>query len=162
VPADAAEHTALTALTALQGQNAALQTQLSAAQAAAFDPAKHIDLGEYTRLNGEYVALSNATTTAQKDALVADLIAAGKLTAGQKPWALSMDLAGLKAYGDAAPVLHALKGKQTDGLAHGQQGADPAGEDLTALTAEDKAVAKQLGMTEADFAASKAKVFGAK
>ena len=147
----AAEHTALTAVTALQGQAASLQAQLAAAQAAAFDTSKHVLMADYAKLTSDYTALSAQVAQGEKSALVETLVKDGKLTAGQKDWALSTDLAGLKAFAASAVANPALAG----GTQSGNAGASNASAGAHGLSADELAVCSAAGFKPEDFAKNK-------
>ena len=145
----AAEHTALTAVTTLQGQVAALGKQLQDAQACAFDAAKHVPIAEYTRVTGELTALSASVSTDKLAALTESLITQGKLTAGQKPWALSLSYAALEQFAASAVANPALAGgKQGDG-------AGKAAGDAVALSADELSLCAAAGMDPKAYLATK-------
>lgn len=164
---------ALTALLAAKPQTAALNAQvfqdladkdekiaaLSAQVAQAKNaPANTPDLTQYAPVSVvQELQQQIAALTAQRDAdkgaeLITAALAAGKLLPAQKEWAEGVlkqpnGLAFLTGFIEQAQPIAALAGNT-------QTQAAGAGEahKIAALTAEQKAAAKMLGMSEADFA----------
>ena len=108
---------------------------------------------EAAQLRAKVAELEGAQSVA---ALSADIDAAlkdGRLAVSAKDWALGMAKSNpdsLRAFLKAATPIEALKGQQS--AASGQPGDDGG---LASLTAEDKYVCAQLGMTEADYLKAK-------
>ncbi|STZ75561.1 phage protease [Bergeriella denitrificans] len=121
---------------------------LSALPAAQPDPTQFAPVALVQELQSQLAALT-AERTADKGAeLIAAALAAGKLLPAQKEWAESVlkqdgGLAFLSSYIDNAQPVAALTGTQTGGK---------AAETVVALTAEEAAAAKMLGMSHAEFA----------
>ena len=170
---DAADEAACTAaLAALPQENllallkskddalTATQTALAAAKATPPDTAQYVSMATFSTVQSEAAQLrakvaelegaqSVAALSAEIDAALKD----GRLAASVKDWAIDMAKNNpdtLRAFLRAAPPIPALAGQQS--AANGQPG-DGAG--LAALTADDKYVCAQLGMTEADFLKAK-------
>lgn len=162
---EAALTAALTALVAAKPQNAALSADVFAqlaekdTQIAALTAQKQPaqpDLTQYApvsvvqELQGQIAALT-AQREADKGAeLITAALTAGKLLPAQKEWAESVlkqpnGLAFLTGYIEQAQPVAALNQAQT--AAQNATG----GLNTAALTAEEKAAAKMLGMTDAEF-----------
>jgi len=132
------------------------------AQVSAPDPAKFVPIATLSALQSEHATLQSqlATLTAEVsggklEKVVADGLAAGKLTPATEPWARDLgkkDLAALTAFITAAPVVIKPGETQTGGAGDaGKQG-------LVALSAVEATVAAALGQTAAQFAAGKMEV----
>lgn len=154
---------ALTALLQAKPQNVALSADiykelaekdgkiaaLSACPQGKPDPTQYAPVELVQQLQSQLAALT-AERAADKGAeLITAALAAGKLLPAQKEWAESVlkqdgGFAFLSGYIDNAQPVAALAGTQTGGL--------PAGENIAALTAEEAAAAKMLGMSHAEFA----------
>jgi len=104
------------------------------------DPAQHVARSVY-----DDVAARLATLTAETRARTIDeATKAGKLTPAMKGWAESMTLEQLTAFLSTAPVIV------------NPNGGAPAGQTQVAiLSAEEKAQARQMGVTDEDFLAAK-------
>lgn len=126
------------------------------AQAAAPDPAKFVPIatlaalqGEHAGLQGQLVALQSEVNGGKLDKVIADGLAAGKLTPATEAWARDLgksNLAQLSAFITAAPVVVAPNTTQTNGQGDGVKTA--------ALSAEQKNMCALLGVSEADFQAT--------
>ena len=123
------------------------------AQVATPDPAKFVPIATLTALQGEHASLQSqlATLSAEVgngklDKVIADGLAAGKLTPATEAWARDLgksNLAQLSAFIEAAPVV--VKPNET------QTGGKNEGGSLAALSADQKKVCELLGVTEADY-----------
>jgi phage I-like protein len=86
---------------------------------------------------------------AEKADYVAQLSTAGKLPPALRDWALGQDLAVLKSFADAAPVVSAASPTTTTT-------PKPAGTDGAAMLSDDeKKLCKMMNLSEADFLATK-------
>lgn len=123
------------------------------AQVAAPDPAKFVPLatlsalqGEYTGLQTRLAALSAEVDGSKLDKVVADGLAAGKLTPATESWARDLgksNLAQLSTFIAAAPVVVKPGETQTGGQGEGGM--------IAALSADQKKVCELLGVSEADY-----------
>lgn len=170
---DAADEAACTAaLAALPQENllallkskddalTATQTALAAAKATPPDTSQYVSMATFTavqsesaQLRAKVAELEGAQAVAALSAEIDAALKDGRLAASVKDWAIDMAKTNpdtLRAFLKAAPPIPALAGQQS--AANGQPG-DGAG--LAALTADDKYVCAQLGMTEADFLKAK-------
>ncbi|MHB9138184.1 MAG: phage protease [Victivallaceae bacterium] len=94
-------------------------------------------------------ALELSAETEKRDKLITQGKADGKLSEGLIPWAQTQDSAALSAYLEKAPVTVPLNSIDRSGL--------KASGDSVALTAEDRQVCKQTGISEEEFLAAKKK-----
>lgn len=143
------EAEALAAVAGLKTNVATLTAQVGAAP----DPAKYVPIatlsalqGEHATLQGQFAALQAEVTGGKLDKVVADGLAAGKLTPATEAWARDLgkkDMAALTAYLAAAPVVAAPGATQTGGQGNGGS--------TVALSADQKAICAQLNIAEADF-----------
>jgi len=119
---------------------------LTAAVGAEVDPAQYVPVAVVTELRSRLAALSVVTQTGQVEKLIEDGVTSGKLIGeSEKTWATALgnkDLAALSAYLDSAQPIAALSGMQTMGKA-------PEDTLTAALSVDEKAVAAQLGLTDA-------------
>lgn len=146
------------ALAALAAQKSAHQGELVALKAAAPDPAKYAEVatlvavqGELSAARTELATLRAASHAAEVDQVIDAAQAAGKLTPATVGWAKSLgktDLAALKGYIEAAAVV--VKPGETQSGGRKPDGA--AG--TAALSAEQAAICKQLGIAPADYIAT--------
>ena len=123
------------------------------AQVASPDPAKFVPIATLTALQGEHASLQSqlATLSAEVgngklDKVIADGLAAGKLTPATEAWARDLgksNLAQLSAFITAAPVVVAPNTTQTNGQGEGGT--------VAALSADPKKVCELLGVSEADY-----------
>lgn len=99
---------------------------------------------------GELAAFRADKAKADKAAYVAELSTAGKLPPALRDWALGQDLAVLRSFADAAPVVAA---------ANPEQATTPkaAGTDHVAATLSDdeRSICRQMNLSEADYLATK-------
>ena len=146
----ATEPEALAAVAALKTNVASLSAQISATP----DPAKYVPIAalsalqsEHADAKGKLAALTAEIAGGKVAQLVADGLAAGKLTPATEAWAKSLgesNLAALTAYLDAAPVV--IKPGETQ-----SGGNKQAGTGVAALSADAKRVCQLLGVAEADY-----------
>lgn len=145
------------ALAALNAVKSAHQGEVAALKGAAPDPAKYVEVAVLTGVRNELAtattelaALKAEKAQAEVDKVIADGLAAGKLTPATEPHArkLAGDLAALKGFIDAQPVVVA-PGSQTGGRTPGAGAADGK------LSETDLAVCSQLGISAEDFLKSR-------
>ena len=102
--------------------------------------------GEHASLQSQLATLSAEVGNGKLDKVIADGLAAGKLTPATEAWARDLgksNLAQLSAFIEAAPVV--VKPNET------QTGGKSEGGSLAALSADQKKVCALLGVTEADY-----------
>ena len=116
------------------------------------DPTRYVPAEVVAQLQAQLATAETANRAGRAEKAVKDAIAAGKLPPAQEAWAL--------AYAAEQPdAFTAFIARQPVLLPPGQQGKDgtpPGGSDVAVLSAEDKAVAKRLGISEQAMLASKA------
>lgn len=100
-----------------------------------------------TQLAEQVRTLEARQTETEREQLIAKLNDEGKLPESLHDWARTMDLDGLKNFGDAAPVHPKYKG-------HEQAEGDTV---VVTLSDEDRAEAKRAGLSDKEFAAEKAR-----
>ncbi|WP_107855321.1 phage protease [Neisseria weaveri] len=154
---------ALTAILAAKPKNVALSADLfkeladkdSKIAALSAQPAGQPDLTRYAPvsvvqdLQSQIAALTAERNADKGNELITAALAAGKLLPAQKAWAEGVlkqegGLAFLTGFIENAQPVAALAGTQT-------AGKEP-GENVVALTAEEQAAAKMLGMSHAEYA----------
>lgn len=131
-----------------------LKTEVHTASAKAPDPARYVPIAQLDAANAKLKDLE-AVETARSDQAIVDAvdagIAAGKIIPAVKDDYIAMAKAvGLKAFTATVEKMAVVVGAQSE-----LDGKDPA-KKSTGLSAEETAVAKQMGMTEADYAKAKA------
>lgn len=146
----ASEPEALAAIAALKSNVASLSAQINTAP----DPAKYVPVAtlsalqtEHASVQGQLAALTAEIAGGKVAALVADGLAAGKLTPAIKDWAEGLgkkDPEALTAFLSAAPVV--CKPGETQ-----SNGQKPDGTGVAALSADAKKVCQLLGVAEADY-----------
>ena len=113
------------------------------------DPAKFVPVGVMKDLQTQIASLSAQINGDKACAIITEALASGKLLPAQKDWAAGLvktegGLAQLTAYlGTVTPVA-ALAATQTGGK-------QPSYEKTAALTAEQNAAAKMLGMSDSEY-----------
>ena len=149
-----AKKPATVALSAVFDELQSRDTRIAAltAQAARPDPAQFVPVATMQEMQQQISALTAQISGDKADTLIQAALSAGKLLPAQKDWAHSLakqdnGAAMLAAYLDTVIPVAALSASQTDGK-------DLGGTKVAALTAEEKAAAKMLGMSDADFIAS--------
>lgn len=129
---------------------AEIAAPLKAGSATAPDPAQYVPVGVVSDMQKQLAALSGRLVDDETGRVVEKAIAEGRLVEAQRQWASDLgkkDLAALKAYVAATPVIAALGGMQSGGKGPG------AGASLQSDA--DFAVCKALGLTAEQFAAGK-------
>lgn len=160
LPETATEAEALAALNALKTAHTGELAALRAKPAEAPDPARYVEVATLTAVRGELVtattelaALKAEKHDAEVDKVVQAALSAGKLTPATEKWARDLgksDLAALKSYVEAAPVV--VKPGETQSGGKGGDGKPHQPSDV------DTAVMKALGLTADQFAAGKLEV----
>lgn len=107
------------------------------------DPAKFVPVEQVAALQADFNALKASVETDKKDALITAALSQGKLSPALKDWAQSLSVEALSAYLEKAPAMAALSGEP-------QAKADPD-QNVVALSAEQQATAKMLGISEAEY-----------
>lgn len=150
---------ALTALAGIQAKAAQADdlTQTVAALKASpgnVDLAKFVPIATYNAVVGELAVLRQDSNTQSIESLIADAQADGKVVAAEVEYLTTLGkengVAVLKGVLQARPAIAALKGKQTKETTPPQ---NENGKDN--LTAEDLAVLKATGLSEAEFLAAR-------
>ena len=148
---DAGEADAMAAVAALKAKAESadgLTTQIAALKAQHPDPAKYVAVETMQSLQSQVAALTARLNDGEVGEVVEAALAAGKLLPAQKEWAVELgksNLAALKSYVEKTPAIAALTGTQTGDKDPG------AGNGVAVLTAEESAVAAQLGVSHEDF-----------
>ena len=145
---------ALTAKLAEHGTQATAIAALKAQTASAVDLSQYVPVGTYTAVVGELAALKANHETVTVDQVIKQAQDDGKFIAAAehdylKDLGNKQGIAALKATLDARPTIAALKSKQTTEV------KNPADQDKTgvaALTADQKLIADQLGISHKDYA----------
>ncbi|VVE76440.1 Mu-like prophage FluMu I protein [Pandoraea anapnoica] len=139
-PVDLIEH--------LAGQ----QTQIAALTNVAPDPAKYVSVQVMHDMKAQIAALTNGQQQGQVESLITAALSDGRLLPAQEQWARDLgkaNVALLQQHLESAAPMAALGNMQTNGKA-------PAGGGTTnALSADEIAACKQLGLSQEDFAKSK-------
>lgn len=107
------------------------------------DPAKFVPVEQVAALQADFNALKASVETDKKDALITAALSQGKLSPALKDWAQSLSVEALSAYLEKAPAMAALSGEP-------QAKTDPD-QNVVALSAEQQATAKMLGISEAEY-----------
>ena len=108
------------------------------------DPAKFVPVDQVVALQADFNALKTSVEADKKEALITAALSQGKLAPALKEWAESLSIEALTGYLDKATPIAALAGGH-------QANEDPNKSNVVALTAEQQAAAKMLGMTDADY-----------
>jgi len=108
------------------------------------DPAKYVPIGDLKDVRSRLGALEEEKVLAMVDGAIEE----GKLTPGQKDWAVKL---GKKDQGELQSFLDGAPAFQGGDRLHGKP---PAGGN-SKLTAEEAAICSQLGLTEDEFLASR-------
>lgn len=113
------------------------------------DPSKYVALSEMKAVQDELRKLQETVVADKVEKMVEVALSEGALLPAQKEWAIKLGKANPQALSDYLAVApkHNLGDKQAK--------ADPNGEKV-ALSAEDKHVAKMLGLTEDEYIKNKA------
>ena len=107
------------------------------------DPAKFVPIDQVVALQADFNALKTSVEADKKAALITAALSQGKLAPALKDWAQSLSVEALSAYLEKAPAMAALSGEP-------QAKADPD-QNVVALSAEQQATAKMLGISEAEY-----------
>ena len=107
------------------------------------DPAKFIPVELVAALQADFNTLKASVETDKKNALITAALSQGKLSPALKDWAQSLSVEALRAYLEKAPAMAALSGEP-------QAKTDPD-QNIVALSAEQQATAKMLGISEAEY-----------
>lgn len=107
------------------------------------DPAKFVPVDQVVALQADFNALKTSVEADKKEALITAALSQGKLAPALKDWAQSLPVEALSAYLEKAPAMAALSGEP-------QAKADPD-QNVVALSAEQQATAKMLGISEAEY-----------
>lgn len=110
------------------------------------DPSKYVPLSEMKKVQDQLTALSTQVTNDKVEALVQTALSDGRLLPTQKEWALGLgkkDLVALSDYLSTATPNPALNATP--------QAKDEPTNKVVALSAEEVAAARMLGMSEAEF-----------
>ncbi|QEQ62674.1 I protein [Haemophilus influenzae biotype aegyptius] len=108
------------------------------------DPAKFVPVEQVAALQADFNALKTSVEADKKAALITAALSQGKLAPALKDWAQSLSIEALTGYLDKATPIAALAGGH-------QANEDPDKGNVAALTAEQQAAAKMLGMNDADY-----------
>lgn len=107
------------------------------------DPAKFVPVELVAALQADFNTLKASVETDKKNALITAALSQGKLSPALKDWAQSLSVEALSAYLEKTPAMAALSGEP-------QAKADPD-QNVVALSAEQQATAKMLGISEAEY-----------
>ena len=107
------------------------------------DPAKFVPVEQVVALQADFNAFKTSVEADKKEALITAALSQGKLAPTLKDWAQSLSVEALSAYLEKAPAMAALSGEP-------QAKADPD-QNVVALSAEQQATAKMLGISEAEY-----------
>lgn len=107
------------------------------------DPAKFVPVEQVDALQADFNALKTSVEADKKAALITAALSQGKLAPALKDWAQSLSVEALSAYLEKAPAMAALSGEP-------QAKTDPD-QNVVALSAEQQATAKMLGISEAEY-----------
>lgn len=107
------------------------------------DPAKFVPVEQVVALQADFNALKTSVEADKKEALITTALSQGKLAPALKEWAESLSVEALSTYLEKAPAMAALSGEP-------QAKADPD-QSVVALSAEQQATAKMLGISEAEY-----------
>ncbi|HHF6329462.1 TPA: phage protease [Haemophilus influenzae] len=108
------------------------------------DPAKFVPVEQVAALQADFNELKTSVEADKKAALITAALSQGKLAPALKDWAQSLSIEALTGYLDKATPIAALAGGH-------QANEDPDKGNVAALTAEQQAAAKMLGMTDSDY-----------
>ena len=108
------------------------------------DPAKFVPVEQVAALQADFNKLKLSIDNDKKSALIEAALSQGKLAPALKEWAASLSTEALTGYLDKATPIAALAGGH-------QANEDPNKGNVVALTAEQQAAAKMLGISDADY-----------
>lgn len=129
-----------------------LVVAINASATATIDPAKYVPAAELVSLQSQLNDLKAVVGSDKAETAINSAIESGKLAPALKPWALALhasDPAGLDAFLKTAPVV--LKPGTSELAVH-----TAAGED--GLTADERAICSQMGVSPEDFKKNKPKL----
>ncbi|MCS4503888.1 phage protease [Arhodomonas aquaeolei] len=144
---------AVEALRAKADKTDNLESELATAQAKAEsaggepDPSKYVPVETVRQLQEQVATLTSKVQGSEVEQLVKQGLDDGRLLPAMEDWARELgkkDVAALRSYLESAQPIAALSGTQTGGQ-------PPAGDGNTQLSDSDRAVCKQLGITEDEF-----------
>jgi len=157
---DPDESAALAALSALQTKAATvdtLATEVAALKAndngGTVDPAKYVPVEVMHDLHAQIAVLSAQGNASKLDQLIETAKQEGRIIPAMESWARELgekDIAALSAYLDKSQPIAALSAMQTKEK-KSVDDADP----LAALSADEKATCVAMGISEADYLATK-------
>lgn len=131
-----------TALAALTAERDTLKTQL-----AALTTERDTAIGELAALNKQINDDKAAAEAQQKTDLISAALTDGRLAPALKPWAEKQTIAALTEYFETTGPLPLTK----------RQAGDEHSTNTAALTAEQKAIAEKMGVSEEDYLATQKK-----
>ena len=108
------------------------------------DPAKFVPVETVAALQADFNKMKLSIDNDKKSALIEAALSQGKLAPALKEWAASLSIEALTGYLDKATPIAALAGGH-------QANEDPNKGNVAALTAEQQAAAKMLGISDADY-----------
>ena len=147
LPLETPESTALTALSAQVGRIKTLEAECADLRGKVFDPAKHIPLEEHQKVVTELAALQATQDKAAHEQLLQAALSDGRILQPNAAYWSQQSLAALQAFLKDAKPLAALTALQTGGQSPaGGGGGGPA------LTADELAICKSMGISAEDFA----------
>lgn len=155
LPLDTGDETALTALSTLSATAKTRDTEIAVLKANQFDPAKHIPLEEHKKLTTELAALKEAQDKTAHESLIQAALSDARILPMNEAYWRGQPLAALSEFLKDAKPLAVLNGSQTGGTPPGGVGAGAGGAAVAALSAEEMAVCKSLGLKPEDYAKSK-------
>lgn len=139
-------------LASLRQNLADTQTALAAASSktptgGAPDPAKFVPMDQFVTMQNQVAALTRQLEDGERNDLMEAALSDGRILAPQKDYWSKQPIAALKSYLEVAQPLAALGSMQTGGVA-------PSGASTAALSADQSAICKRLGLDQAKFAQS--------
>ena len=144
LPLETNESTALTALSAQTGKIKTLEAECSELRGKTFDPSKHIPLEEHQKVVTELAALKSQQDTATHQQLLQAALSDGRILQPNADYWKQQPVAALQAFLQTAKPLAALTSLQTNGRPPVGGGG--------ALSVEELAVCKSMGIAAEDFA----------
>lgn len=106
------------------------------------DPTKYVPVEQVVALQADFNKLKGSIEADKKQQLITEALSLGKLSPALKEWANTLSVEALSEFVEKASPIAALGDEQAKG--------DPTNT-VVALSAEEKAAAKTLGITEADY-----------
>ncbi|MDR1276089.1 MAG: phage protease [Candidatus Accumulibacter sp.] len=149
LPLDTGDDTAFAQLSALVRKSKELETQVAAMKANQFDPARHIPLAEHAKITGELAALKAESEKVEHARLIEAALSDARILPPNEAYWRAQPLAALQAFLKDAKPLAALQGTQTGGL------PPDGGGKKVALSDDEMAVAKSLGLSPEEFSKAK-------